>query len=94
LLECIGLMFVTEGHIGLQPPRPILQGVRDLAGVVLLQPCPEVVGDADVEVLGIETFEKINLFHRMDPIESTTAQTRKRKRDESIQATGSMKSDG
>jgi hypothetical protein len=35
-----------------------------LAGVVLRQTNSQVVGDADVEMLGIETLKDIDVFHR------------------------------
>src|SRR5262249_19027960 len=63
LLESEGLLFVAEGNVGLEPPRSVLRRVWHFARVVLLEPSTQVVRDADVEVLGIETFEDVDVFH-------------------------------
>src|SRR5882762_7548593 len=37
--------------------------MRDFAGIVLRQPGAQVVGDADIVMLGIETLEDVDIFH-------------------------------
>jgi hypothetical protein len=56
-------LFNAEPNIGLQPPRPELGSMNDLAGVVLGQSRRHAVGDADLEMLGIVTFEDVDVFH-------------------------------
>ena len=64
------LLLVAERDVGPDPPRPIFRGMGHFAGVVLCQAGAKVVSDADIEVRGIETFENIDVFHRMPSIRS------------------------
>jgi hypothetical protein len=78
----MGLLYVAEGDISLQPPRPVLRRVWDFTGVMLFEPRSEIVGDADVKVLGIETFEEINVFHRAHPIQTRLLERENEKRED------------
>src|SRR4051794_19529812 len=62
-LESDRARFVAKCDVGLEPPRSILGRVWNLAGIVLSQPCSKVIGNADIEMLGLETFENIDVFH-------------------------------
>src|SRR6476660_3139148 len=62
--ECERLSLIAECDVGLDLPRPVFRRMRDLTGVVLFQSRAQIVGDADVEMLGIQTFEVVDVFHR------------------------------
>src|ERR1700736_2233921 len=54
---------VGECNIGSHPPRSVLRGMWHLAGVVLSQPSTQIVGDPDVEMFAIKTFQNVDVFH-------------------------------
>src|SRR6185312_11358538 len=62
-LERGRLCLVTGGDVSLDPPWPVLRGVRHFARIMPGQSCAQVVGDSDVEMLRIETFQNVDILH-------------------------------
>jgi hypothetical protein len=48
-LESHGALLVVECNVCLDPPRPELRSMRNLAGVMLFEPGTQVVSQTDIE---------------------------------------------
>jgi hypothetical protein len=66
-LECNGSRLVAKGDITFKPPRPLFRCMGHFARIMLCKPRAKILGDANLKVLAVATFDNAHISHMLPP---------------------------